>query len=237
MKKTIFLLVLIAAISVFALSIKRNWLNIPAHWNPWAPLTIDQPINFITKWKLSSLKQAPSKCLQILAEVPSEHINYEPLEDYTPIEECPLTNVVKIKSTDVAFNDEFIISCPLAVAWLMFERQRLQTIVNNILGTSINKINHYGSFACRNINRMPDSPKSEHATASALDIAGFELSDDSTISVLKHWKNNKEPEKSEFLQQFRNAACEFFGTVLGPDYNSSHLNHFHLDNKNTTICR
>ncbi|MGH7884430.1 MAG: extensin family protein [Thermodesulfobacteriota bacterium] len=236
-KNVIILLLLIVIFSFITLSIKYAWLEIPNRWNPWAPLTIDQQINIVTKWKLNNLKKNPDKCLKILKDVPSEYLNYAPLEDYTPLEGCPLTNVVKIKNTEVEFNSQFVLSCPLAVAWLMFEKQRLKQIADNILGTSIYKINHFGSFSCRNINQMPGSPKSEHAAASALDISGFVLKDGSIISVLKHWENNKEEKKSEFLLQFRNEACEFFGTVLGPEYNSSHLNHFHIDNKNTTICR
>ena len=27
----------------------------------------------------------------------------------------------------------------------------------------------------------------------------------------------------------RDAACEVFGTVLSPDYNAAHADHFHLD--------
>lgn len=44
----------------------------------------------------------------------------------------------------------------------------------------------------------------------------------------------KKPEKdptSEFLHVAHNEACEIFGTVLGPDANAAHRDHFHLDMK------
>lgn len=36
---------------------------------------------------------------------------------------------------------------------------------------------------------------------------------------------------SSFLHQAHNSACEIFGTVLGPDANDAHHDHFHLDMK------
>lgn len=44
----------------------------------------------------------------------------------------------------------------------------------------------------------------------------------------------KKPEKdptSEFLHVAHHEACEIFGTVLGPDANAAHHDHFHLDMK------
>jgi len=45
--------------------------------------------------------------------------------------------------------------------------------------------------------------------------------------------------KMDFLRQAHHAACKIFGTVLGPEANSAHKNHFHVDmadRKGFTIC-
>jgi hypothetical protein len=53
----------------------------------------------------------------------------------------------------------------------------------------------------------------------------------------------KKPEKdatSEFLHVAHDEACEIFGTVLGPDANAAHHDHFHLDMKERkyrSICQ
>ena len=43
-----------------------------------------------------------------------------------------------------------------------------------------------------------------------------------------------------FLRAIHKAACTVFATVLGPEANRAHKNHFHLDmavrRHNTTIC-
>lgn len=46
--------------------------------------------------------------------------------------------------------------------------------------------------------------------------------------------------KTDFLRAVHRSACKVFNTVLGPEANNAHLNHFHLDMaeriKNTKIC-
>ena len=45
--------------------------------------------------------------------------------------------------------------------------------------------------------------------------------------------------KAEFLHAAHDAACRIFGTTLGPEANSEHRNHFHVDmapRKTTKIC-
>jgi hypothetical protein len=45
--------------------------------------------------------------------------------------------------------------------------------------------------------------------------------------------------KMDFLREAHHAACKIFGTVLGPEANSAHKNHFHVDmadRKGFTIC-
>jgi hypothetical protein len=35
--------------------------------------------------------------------------------------------------------------------------------------------------------------------------------------------------RSTFLRQAHDTACRVFGTVLGPEANNAHRNHFHVD--------
>ena len=68
---------------------------------------------------------------------------------------------------------------------------------------------------------------SEHATADAIDIAAFVMADGYSVSVLKDWTG--EDKDSRFLRDVRDGACGLFSTVLSPDYNAAHRDHFHLD--------
>ena len=44
----------------------------------------------------------------------------------------------------------------------------------------------------------------------------------------------------DFLRAAHESACKLFGTVLGPEANNAHRNHFHVDMaeriKHTKIC-
>ena len=63
--------------------------------------------------------------------------------------------------------------------------------------------------------------------ANAIDIADIRLSGGTQISVLRDWE--ADGPKAEFLRRARDGACDSFATVLSPDYNAAHADHFHLD--------
>lgn len=228
----------LALVSVLAvISLLQQWWAVPANWNPWAPLEVDHRMNLVTQWKLRQLKNEPEACRQALAAAPQDAVDYLALEDYTPVVQCPLRNVVRLRQTGVAFNAPFTVTCPVALTWLMFERQALQPLAQDLLGTTIAQVDHLGSFACRNIAGSPTGRRSQHASAAALDVAGFRLADGREVSVLEDWDNPAAPDESAFLQAVQRKACRFFGTVLGPEYNQAHLNHFHFDNSGIGFCR
>jgi hypothetical protein len=93
-----------------------------------------------------------------------------------------------------------------------------------------------GSFSCRNV--AGSGRLSAHATADAIDIGAFVLEDGRRISVLAGWHGGT-PEEREFLRLVHRSACKRFGTVLGPDYNSAHYDHFHVEkvSEGRAFCR
>ena len=95
----------------------------------------------------------------------------------------------------------------------------LQPAAEAHLGARVAAVQHYGSFACRNIYNRKNAPRSEHATAEALDVAAFRLTDGRRISVLDDWGDDDAA--GEFLREAQSGACGLFGTVLGPEYNAA----------------
>ncbi|MBS0268812.1 MAG: extensin family protein [Proteobacteria bacterium] len=83
------------------------------------------------------------------------------------------------------------------------------------------------SYSCRPMNSVEGATISEHAYANAIDIGGFILADGRSISVQRGWGGSEG--EQVFLRDVHNGACEYFMTVLGPNYNSLHSDHFHLD--------
>ena len=117
----------------------------------------------------------------------------------------------------------------------MFERHGLQPAAREQFNQPVQTVWHYGTFSCRNIYNREEDRRSDHATASALDLAALTLADGTRISVQDDWDG--EGDKAAFLRSLQNRACEYFGTVLGPDYNQAHADHFHLGLRGFRICR
>jgi hypothetical protein len=91
------------------------------------------------------------------------------------------------------------------------------------------------------MNNVSGSKLSEHGHANALDVSAFMLADGRWITVKKGWRGD--PRESAFLRQVHQGACETFFTVLGPNADANHHDHFHLDlarhgrDGNLRICK
>jgi hypothetical protein len=94
-------------------------------------------------------------------------------------------------------------------------------------GASLAEITVLGSYACRPINNVGGGYLSEHGRANALDVSGFTLTDGTRITVKRGWHGDAR--QQAFLRAVHDGACAQFSTVLGPDYNSYHRDHFHVD--------
>jgi hypothetical protein len=118
-------------------------------------------------------------------------------------------------------------SCSVAAALALWEWHVVQPAAQRHLGTRVAGIDHLGSYNCRRINNRAEGEWSEHATANAIDIAGFRLADGQQVSVLRHWHDD--PARAAFLRDVRDGACRLFATVLSPDFNEAHRDHLHFD--------
>lgn len=130
------------------------------------------------------------------------------------------------------------VSCPTMAALVIFERDILLPAARRIYGEDIVSIRQIGTYGCRTIGNQQGGTPSEHSRANAIDIAGFRLASGREISVLKDWNGN--PRDQAFLRELRAGACKLFGTVLTPDYNAAHADHFHFDQANRrggSFCR
>ncbi|MGN4047434.1 extensin-like domain-containing protein [Pseudomonas sp. SM4] len=223
---TVLLLIGGAVVSVW-----RGWLEVPPQWNPWAPLDVKAAPNWLTGYKLMRLRSDPQLCAQALS---SSDLRVTRQSD-SPDAKCPLIGALRVQGGEVALSSSFLASCPLAVAYAMFEHHTLQPAAQAVYGENVVRLDHLGSFACRNIYNRESGALSRHASADALDIAGFRLADGRSISVLKDWP--KQNQHAQFLRQVRDGACEAFSVVLSPDYNAAHRNHFHVDVGRWSVCR
>ena len=210
----------------------RGWVPLPAEWNPWALLDVRAVPNLLTRFKLGRLQDDPALCDQVLK---SSGLRVSHQADSPADAACPLRNTLRVQGAQVGLSSSFLASCPLAVAFALFERHSLQPAAQAVFGQAVTRVDHLGSFACRNMYGRAEGRLSQHASANALDIAGFRLADGRSISVLKDWPG--QGDSARFLRLVRDGACDDFNVVLSPDYNAAHRNHFHLDMGRWWVCR
>ncbi len=126
------------------------------------------------------------------------------------------------------------VQCNTATKFSNWARFGVDRAARQILGSSLKRIETMGSYACRNI--AGSSRRSAHATAGAIDVSAFILEDGRRVSLKDDWHGGTRAER-EFLRVVHRSACKRFGTVLGPDYNRAHEDHFHLESGERSFCR
>jgi hypothetical protein len=98
-----------------------------------------------------------------------------------------------------------------------------------VLDTGIESLATGPGYTCRLRNGADTGFVSEHGLGNAVDIAAVNLADGTVISVLEDWRALPAGPEAKFLGFAHSAACGRFTTVLGPEANSEHEDHFHFD--------
>jgi hypothetical protein len=220
----------LAIVAGFAL-VSFRIVTIPPAYNPWLPLNVRDEPNFLTRYKLIRLERNAGECAAVLR---GAEVAYTPVPDQVTGDGCGFAGAVRVARAEAAAGD-FVATCPLAVAWTLFDVHVLQPAAWRHFGQGVARVNDAGSYACRNINHRLSGRRSEHATANALDVAGFVLSDGTRVTVLQDWREGAR--KAAFLRDVRAGACRFFDVVLTPDFNEAHRDHFHFDMGRFRACR
>jgi hypothetical protein len=162
---------------------------------------------------------------QCLAKLNAQAIAYTPLPDRTFGGGCSAVGSVKLLDFGVPATNLGAMTCPLAANFAAWARYGVQPAARTILGTEIVRIETFGTYNCRPI--AGSGKLSEHAHSNAIDIAAFVLADGRKISVEQGWSGDRETR--QFLKIVHASACKRFSTVLSPDYNAAHHDHFHFD--------
>lgn len=205
-----------------------------------APLVgglIDRPIDGGTR---AAVLRESAELTRCVAELTAARVEFRPKPDRTDGEACQQIQAGLLGAdmgTVARMNPaQPEMTCRLALAVSIWRRQSLEPAARELLGSDVVQIDHFGAYACRNVNNGGGSTRiSAHAQASALDVAGVRLRDGRRISLAGDWHGDG-PE-ARFLRRIRDDACRIFGTVLSPDYNAVHRDHLHLEATDTRFCR
>ena len=195
---------------------------------PWTALDLGRPVGAFTGRKLTELVDEGERCRALLSRA---GIRFTPLAPHSDSPQCFYRDAVRLDpagALDIAYRPAGLGSnCAVAASLALWEWHVVQPAARRHFGQEVAGIDHLGSYNCRRIYGRREGAWSEHATANAVDVAGFRLADGTRISLVGDWRG--EGAKAAFLRELRDGACDLFATVLSPDYNEAHRDHFHLD--------
>ncbi|MBT0958048.1 extensin family protein [Alphaproteobacteria bacterium KMM 3653] len=150
---------------------------------------------------------------------------------------CGVADPVRITSVQgVALSTPAVMDCGTAKALDSWVRKGLKPAFGR-KGGGVEKIKVAAHYSCRTRNNKKGAKISEHGKGRAIDISGIYLKNGTLVTVLKHWRSKA---YSAALKQAHKAACGPFGTVLGPNADRYHQDHFHFDTaryRSGSYCR
>ena len=142
------------------------------------------------------------------------------------LDECGIEDAVKVRSiSGVALSQHALMDCRTARTIKAWMRQGMAPAISGY-GGGVAQLRVAAHYSCRTRNNQVGGKVSEHGKGHAIDIAGFQLRDGRTILVLDDWGGGK---KGRILSRMHRSACGPFATVLGPESDRFHRDHFHFD--------
>ncbi len=191
---------------------------------------------FMVGWRVQGLRYDRAACKKALSH---PTVKGQLVTDSKIRNGCGWENAAKLRTIAGARFGGARVSCPVAGGLALWMNKVVQPAASKHLGAKVVRIIHFGTYSCRNIKGSLFSKylnmRSEHATANAIDIGGFALSNGQTVSILKHWRSKSA--KSNFLKEIHYGACSYFRVVLGPEANRLHADHFHFDRGMLIRCK
>ena len=139
---------------------------------------------------------------------------------------CQIAAPLAVNSVaGVTLSQAATIDCTTAKALRAWVVDGVMPILNGF-GGGVSELQVAAHYVCRTRNNKPDGKLSEHAKGHAIDISAIHLKSGDRLSVLSDWDH---PRRGKYLKAMHKAACGPFGTVLGPNADVYHKDHFHFD--------
>ena len=167
------------------------------------------------------------------ADIKGEEVGFVPGK----LKGCGIPEAVRVTVVDgVRLSQPALMRCSAAKALKTWVRKGAKRAVGT-RGGGLAEMRVAAHYSCRTRNHQPGAPLSEHSTGRAIDFSAFILKNGDRITVLEDWGNGRD---GRILKKMHKEACGPFGTVLGPNSDRFHRDHFHFDTArhgNGPYCR
>jgi hypothetical protein len=147
---------------------------------------------------------------------------------------CGAKQVVRYRRGpgEIRYGTSPLLTCTMALAMADFERI-VQEEAERTLGSRVTRIDHLGTYNCRDMVNY--DLISEHSFANAIDLRRFHLADGRTVGVMEHFRPEQSADEAEartvFLRGLANRLYDenVFSVVVTPYFDRLHHNHIHVD--------
>jgi hypothetical protein len=150
---------------------------------------------------------------------------------------CGIEDAVKVRSVaGIGLSQQAVMDCKTAAALKTWLEQSAKPALAK-KGGGLRQLRVAAHYVCRTRNNQEGAKISEHGRGRAIDISEFRLADGTVVSVLQGW--NAQRYKTS-MRRMHQGACGPFGTVLGPEADRFHRDHFHFDTaryRSGSYCR
>jgi hypothetical protein len=219
-----------AVVAILLVGAVNAWA--PPQDLPWKPLDLARPPGLATRAQFERAADDPQLCRAALAQAGVRFAN----EPNRTVGGCTTQNAVRVRGGVTRLSPPApVMTCPVALGYVAWERHVVQPAARELLGAPVTRIEHFGTYACRNVYGRAQGRRSEHAGANAVDVHTFALATGRQVSVQPHYR--LDDPRGAFLRRVRDGACRWFHGTLGPEYNAAHRDHFHLDHGPYRLCR
>jgi hypothetical protein len=179
------------------------------------------------EWSAEEIAEADAACNQLLKDVPAVYEKLEPIREGVCGDPAPILLKGFGSTPALEIRPPATMNCKLAAALWRWFNAIVQPSAKELLQATIIRMSDASAYVCRTRYNNPEARMSEHAFGDAFDVGQFLTAKGERISVLDGW--GASDETGQFLRDIHDGACGVFGTTLGPDANSAHRGHFHLD--------
>ena len=201
-----------------------QWVRDHPEHNPAARFELAQPQGWATHRKLAALARNDSACFSAFDRAGAGYLRRPVIG----------TGACRASQRMILTGDSFVPTmrpagaapgCAVTAAMALWNRDVVQPLAQKYFGQKVVELENLGSYNCRTIAGR--NAQSEHSTANAIDISAFVLADGTRVALINDWAPGDK--RSEFLHEVRDGSCGLFSTVLSPDHDAAHADHFHLD--------
>ncbi|MEM8824674.1 MAG: extensin family protein [Pseudomonadota bacterium] len=201
---------------------------LPHGWHPLKQLDVSEAPGGLTGMQLRRAVRTEGACLAAL-ETGAVFRSLPPLEADGGCGIDPRVEVTDVAGLALAPMET---TCAAALRLAMWAEHGVKPAAEK-LGAEIVFLRHQGSYNCRPIRG--GTRLSTHGTGEAVDVAGVTLSDGRRLELLEGWSDPGDV--GVFWHELHASACRWFVTVLGPDFNALHADHFHMQSVGWGSCR